>query len=298
MSHATSPRLEGTVQVRNDRRLGFAEFGDPRGLPIIWMHGTPGARRQIPEEARAFATREGLRIVGLDRPGIGSSTSYVYDSVLDFTTDLEIVVDRLGIDEFAIIGLSGGGPYALAAGAAFPDRVRAIGVLGGVAPTTGADAIAGGAMALAAKIRPVLRATRVPLGLGLTFALRLASPFASPILDLYARLSPEGDRRLLGRPEFKAMFLDDLVSGSRRQMSAPLADLLLFTRSWGFALSDVKVPVRWWHGDADHIVPLAHGVHVVDRLPDAQLTVLHGESHLGGLGVAHDVLPALQALWR
>jgi pimeloyl-ACP methyl ester carboxylesterase len=153
-------------------------------------------------------------------------------------------------------------------------------------------------MAFGSRIRPVLRATRVPLGLGLTFALRLASPFASPILDLYARLSPDGDRRLLGRPEFKAMFLDDLLNGSRRQMSAPLADVLLFTRDWGFALSDVKVPVLWWHGDADHIVPFAHGAHVVDRLPDARLTVLHGESHLGGLGVALEVLPALRALWE
>lgn len=297
MTTTTGPRLEGTVQVRDERRLGFAEFGDPRGLPMLWMHGTPGARRQIPEEARAFAAREGLRIVGLDRPGIGSSTPHVYDDVLDFTNDLEIVVDRLGIEQFAVIGLSGGGPYSLAAGAAFPDRVRGIGVLGGVAPTQGEDGIGGGLVSLAAKVRPVVAATRVPLGIGLTFALRLARPFASPALDLYARLSPEGDRRLLGRPEFKAMFLDDLLNGSRKQMSAPLADVLLFTRPWGFDLAQVKVPVLWWHGDADHIVPFAHGQHVVDRLPDARLTVLHGESHLGGLGVAHEVLPALRAVW-
>lgn len=297
MTDATGPRLEGTVQVRDGRRLGFAEFGDPHGLPMLWMHGTPGARRQIPQEARIFAAREGLRIVGLDRPGIGSSTPHFYDSVLDFTADLEIVVDRLGLGEFAIIGLSGGGPYALAAGAAFPDRVRAIGVLGGVAPTKGSDAIGGGVVALGARVEPILRATRVPLGLGLTIALRLVRPFGSPALDLYARLSPEGDRRLLGRPEFKAMFLDDLLNGSRKQMSAPLADLLLFTRPWGFDLSDVKVPVLWWHGDADHIVPFRHGEHVVGRLPDARLTVLRGESHLGGLGVVHEVLPALRELW-
>ena len=65
------------------------------------------------------------------------------------------------------------------------------------------------------------------------------------------------------------MFLDDLINGSRKQFQAPLADVLLFARDWGFDLADVKVPVRWWHGDADHIVPFAHGVHVVDRLPDA-----------------------------
>lgn len=285
------------MQVRGQRRLGFAEFGDPHGRAMLWMHGTPGARRQIPEEARVLAAAEGIRLVGLDRPGIGSSTPFVYDDVLDFTSDLEIFLDRLGIGELGVIGLSGGGPYTLAAGYAFPDRVRALGVLGGVAPTVGDDAIAGGLVALGGRVRPLVSAGRVPLGFALTQVLRVLRPFASPSIGLYARLSPEGDRRLLSRPEFKAMFLDDLLNGSRKQMSAPLADVLLFTKHWGFALSDVKVPVAWWHGDHDHIVPFAHGQHVVSRLPEATLTVLHGESHLGGLGVALEVLPALRALW-
>ena len=69
MNDVARPRLEGTVAVRDGRRLGFAEFGSPHGDAVIWMHGTPGARRQIPVEARAFAEREGLRIIGVDRPG-------------------------------------------------------------------------------------------------------------------------------------------------------------------------------------------------------------------------------------
>jgi pimeloyl-ACP methyl ester carboxylesterase len=104
---------------------------------------------------------------------------------------------------------------------------------------------------------------------------------------------PPGDKRLLARPEFKAMFLDDILNGSRFQTSGPINDVLLFTRHWGFDLADVRVPVRWWHGDDDHIVPLAHGHHVVDRLPDASLTVIAGESHLGGLGIAEEVLTTL-----
>jgi pimeloyl-ACP methyl ester carboxylesterase len=122
---------------------------------------------------------------------------------------------------------------------------------------------------------------------------RLIRPLGSPAVDLYARISPEGDRALLRRPEFKAMFLDDLINGSRTQLSAPLADVLLFSRHWGFELDDVQVPVRWWHGDADHIVPFAHGRHMVDRLSDATLTVLPSESHLGGLGVAEEILTSL-----
>ena len=89
------------------------------------------------------------------------------------------------------------------------------------------------------------------------------------------------------------MFLDDLVYGSRKQITAPLSDLLLFTRDWGFRLEDVRVPVLWWHGDADHIVPLRHGAETVERLPHATLLTMEGESHLGGLGLAEEILTGL-----
>jgi pimeloyl-ACP methyl ester carboxylesterase len=130
----------------------------------------------------------------------------------------------------------------------------------------------------------------------MTQAIRVVRPLAGNVLDLYAVLQPPGDRTLLSRPEFKAMFLDDLLNGSRFQTLAPLSDLLLFTQHWGFDLADVAVPVRWWHGDEDHIVPLRHGQHVVDRLPDAVLEVIEGESHLGGLGIARRVVDALLEL--
>ena len=290
------PALEGTIAVRDDRRLSFAEYGSTRGPALVWMHGTPGARRQIPLEARAYAEQHGLRLIGIDRPGIGSSTPHLYPNVLDWTADLERVLDTLGIDTVRLIGLSGGGPYVLAAGAALPDRVHGVAVLGGVAPTRGEDAAEGGIIQLAVRLAPLLSVARVPLGIALTGAIRVVRPLAGPGLDLYAALQPPGDKNLLSRPEFKAMFLDDLLNGSRFQTSAPISDLLLFTREWGFAPADVTVPVRWWHGDEDHIVPLAHGRHVVDRLPDATLTVVDGESHLGGLGIAEEVLGTLMEL--
>jgi pimeloyl-ACP methyl ester carboxylesterase len=93
------------------------------------------------------------------------------------------------------------------------------------------------------------------------------------------------------------MFIDDLLTGSRTGIRAPIFDFVLFTRPWGFSVRDVKVPVRWYHGDADHIVPLAHGEHVVSMLPDAQLYIRAGESHLGGLGAAEDVLLTILRLW-
>jgi pimeloyl-ACP methyl ester carboxylesterase len=290
------PALEGSVAVRDGRRLSFAEYGSPRGAAIVWMHGTPGARRQIPLEARAYALANDLRIIGIDRPGIGSSTPHLYPSIGDWTADLELLMDALAIDTCRLIGLSGGGPYVLAAGANLAPRVHGVGVLGGVAPTVGPDAADGGIIQLAVHTAPLLRAARVPLGVALTGAIRLVKPLAGAGLDLYAAVQPPGDKNLLSRPEFKAMFLDDLLHGSRFQTSAPISDLVLFTRDWGFTLADVTVPVRWWHGDDDHIVPFRHGRHVVDRLPDATMTVIDGESHLGGLGIAEEVITTLMEL--
>lgn len=282
--------------MRGGRRLSFAEFGNPHGRPVIWMHGTPGARRQIPVEAREFAEREGIRVIGIDRPGIGSSSPHLYESILDWTGDLTVLADTLGIGEMWVLGLSGGGPYALAAGAALPDRVRGVGVLGGVAPHLGPDAVSGGALTMAAHFAPFVSVARVPLSIALTAAIRVVKPIAGLFLDAFAAMQPIGDKRLLGRPEFRAMFLDDLLNGSRKQVSAPFADLLLFSRHWGFDLSEVTVPVLWWHGDDDNIIPHGHGEHAVARLPNARLITIEGESHLGGYGRVEEVLTHLLAL--
>jgi pimeloyl-ACP methyl ester carboxylesterase len=291
------PKLEGNVAVGDDRQLGFAEFGDPQGRAVFWLHGTPGARRQIPTEARDYAERRHIRLIGVDRPGIGSSTPFQYRNVLEFADDLRTIADVLGIDEMAVVGLSGGGPYALACAAAMPERVVVTAVLGGVAPTTGPDAIGGGVMAFGAALAPVVELVGVPLSFVATGLIRLIRPVGSRAVDMYGRVSPEADRALLARPEFKAMFLDDLLNGSRKQMAAPFADVVVFARDWGFRLEEVKGPVRWWHGDRDHIVPFEHGQHVVSRLPDAELYHLPGESHLAGLGRAEEILGNVMALW-
>ena len=287
------PQLEGSIAVGRGRRLGFATFGTPRGRAVFWLHGTPGARRQIPVEARAYAEDNDLRIIGVDRPGIGWSTAHLYDNVLGWTEDLAVLADTLGVGSFHTIGLSGGGPYALAAAAAMPERVQSVGVLGGVAPTVGDDAAAGGLVSAAVPFAPLLALGRVPLSFALTNAIRLVRPFGGTAIDAYRVLQPAGDKKVLGRPEFRAMFLDDLLNGSRKQISAPLADLLMFTRDWGFRLDDVRVPVLWWHGDGDHIVPWRHGQHCVHRLPRARLFTMPGESHLGGMVLAEDVLGRL-----
>src|SRR4029079_1264468 len=182
------PKLEGNIAVGDDRQIGFAEFGDPQGRAIFWLHGTPGARRQIPMEARVYAEQRHIRLIGVDRPGIGSSSPYQYDTVFAFAEALRTIADTLGIDRFEVIGLSGGGPYTLATAAAMPDRVVAAGVLGGVAPMVGPDAIRRPLMQLGAVIAPILEVAGAPIRLAASGLIRLIRPVASPALEIYARI--------------------------------------------------------------------------------------------------------------
>jgi pimeloyl-ACP methyl ester carboxylesterase len=122
-------------------------------------------------------------------------------------------------------------------------------------------------------------------------------PVGRPALETYARFSPPGDREVFAREEIKTMFLNDLTD-TRGRLRAPIDDIILFTRHWGFLLKEVTPPVKWWHGDADHIVPLAHGEHCVERLPNAELFIRPGESHLGGFGAAEEVLETILATWE
>jgi len=194
------PRFEGALRLPGGRRLGYAEFGPATGKPLLWFHGTPGARRQISPQARALAHERGVRIVSVERPGIGESTPHVYETLLHFARDIEQLCDALGIERFGVVGLSGGGPYALACAHELPGRVVAAAVLGGVAPAVGPDAAPGGASALIRIFAPWVRRARQPVGGMLRGLIRLLEPLADPAVDLFARQMPPGDQRLFEDP--------------------------------------------------------------------------------------------------
>ncbi|MBX7434828.1 alpha/beta hydrolase [Mycobacterium sp. Y57] len=290
------PRSEGRFFLPDGRRLGYAEFGDPTGPVVFWFHGTPGGRRQLPIVGRRAAEKLGLRVVLVERAGSGMSDRHRYDKIGDWATDMAHVADQLGADKVGVVGLSGGGPYALAC-AGMPvlaDRVAAVAVLGGVTPAVGPDATATGAIALARRLNPLVSAARRPFAAVVAGLLTPVIPLAHLAYRGMASAMPEGDRRVFANPEIEAMFIDDIVRVANGRFHALLDDARLFGRDWGFRLSDVQVPVRWWHGDADSIISLADAQAAVDHLADVELTLMPDESHLGGFAAADDVLGFLR----
>ena len=293
----TAARYEGAVDLQSGRRLGFAEFGPAQGDPIIWFHGTPGARRQIPPAAHLAAEELDLRIISIERPGVGLSTSHQYGAIADIVPEVTEVVDALGIGQFGVVGLSGGGPYALAMGALLPERVYAVAVLGGVVPTVGPEACqAGWLLNFARQVQFAMPAVVAIGGVGLWALLRITQPFGNTLYDRVTPLLGAGDQEVFASEGMREMFIGDLQHGSRRQFKAALHDATLFGRDWGFLMADVRVPVRWWHGDIDPIVPLSAAEQAYPHLSDVEFHVRPGESHLGGFAAAHEVLETLEDL--
>jgi pimeloyl-ACP methyl ester carboxylesterase len=132
---------------------------------------------------------------------------------------------------------------------------------------------------------------------GLRGFVRAATP-AGHVYRAYTRLLPHGDSAVLDDSAMEAMFVDDLTAGASRGFGAFVNDLVLVGRPWGFRLADVRVPVRWWHGDTDPFVSLDQARRAPALLPDVELHVRPGQNHLGGFAVADEMLGTLADLWR
>ncbi len=298
MSELRPPRFEGAFHLRDGRDLGYAEYGPATGRPLVWFHGTPGARRQIAPRARQLADERNVRILAVERPGIGASTPHAYASVREWAEDIEQFCDAKEIDRFAVAGLSGGGPYALSCAHRMPTRVVAAAILGGVAPSVGEDAAEGGVSPLVRLAPDLLLRVRGPVGNTLRRLIRVLEPWSDEAVDAFARFMPEGDREVFRDPAMRQMFIEDLQRGARRQMQALVHDAALFGRHWGFPLAEIQVPVHLWYGDADNIVPVEHGEHLAERIPGAVFKRRPGEGHLGGLGAAEELIDAMLRHWE
>jgi pimeloyl-ACP methyl ester carboxylesterase len=128
-------KTDCSITLGDGRRLGYAEYGDPEGKPLFYCHGYPASRFEAALLDPA-ARKARVRIVAADRPGCGLSDFQPNRRILGWPNDVVELADALGIDRFAIVGVSGGGPYALACARKIPQRLTAAGVVCGLGPTS------------------------------------------------------------------------------------------------------------------------------------------------------------------
>ncbi|MDA1004205.1 MAG: alpha/beta hydrolase, partial [Chloroflexi bacterium] len=130
-STVTAERRE--ITLADGRRLAYAEYGAPTGVPVFVFPGTPGSHL-LSSVAEQPALARGVRIIAPDRPGIGRSDDQPGRRFSDWPADVAQLADALGCERFAVVGISGGGPYALSCASALPARVTIAGIVSSPAP--------------------------------------------------------------------------------------------------------------------------------------------------------------------
>jgi pimeloyl-ACP methyl ester carboxylesterase len=265
------------TELPDGRDLGWLELGDPAGMPVFAFHGTPGSRLQIAIEDSPIRAA-GVRLVCPDRPGYGLSTFQPGRRLVDWPRDVAHLADHLGINCFAVMGISGGGPHSAVCAALLGDRVNSAAIVSGVGPL--ADPRATEGMMRSNRIFTALsrRRSRV-LHVALNLQVGALRRWPSRALDLMVKQLPPVDVAILSRPEVRALLEREAVRSSRTAGRAASQDFELFAADWGFDLGAIEIPVHIWQGGADLNVPPHHARLLHDAIPGSVLHELAGEGH-------------------
>jgi pimeloyl-ACP methyl ester carboxylesterase len=253
------------VRLADGRVVGFADYGPPAATAVLWCHGGPGSRIESAHLA-VEAAQAGLRIIGIDRPGYGLSTPQPGRTIGGWVPEALTVADHLGIGQFATVGTSTGGAYALALAALAPDRVAGV-----VACCSMTD------------VRwPEGRAT---MSRPHTHAVWEAPDRAAAIaaaIDAHG----EGGSKMRGAGMAAALAATDaeLFSSPAWMAEAPAAFRAMFAQGlegyaddrladgggWvSFDAASIRCPVTVLHGASDSIVDVIHAGHTAELIPGA-----------------------------
>ncbi len=266
------------ITLSDGRALGFDDFGDPDGTPVLFFHGFCSSRvvRHPDDE---IATQLGARVIAVDRPGIGISTRQPNRRVTDFPRDIEELLDILGIERCAIVSWSGGGPYALACAWQLPHRFSVIGLISAPAPLSGAPDTSGYTWR---RHRAMSRtADHAPWVIALAMWQWSRQQKSDPHKQLDDAIAGmvEADREILGDPALRAVMIANAAEMYRQGNGGIYDEALCLARPYGFPIGGVTVPVRIWHGAQDQVVPVGMGKYIERNVPDAVATYYRNEGH-------------------
>jgi pimeloyl-ACP methyl ester carboxylesterase len=273
---------ERAVVLPGGRKLSYAEFGRPDGDPVLYFHGSPSSRLEPLLIGDEVLGRLGLRVIAPDRPGMGGSDFQPGRRLADWPADVTALADAVGLDRFAVLGNSGGGPYVAACAAKIPGRLRAAVIVSGGWRMDWPEARKG----LPVPNRVMLfLARRAPFLLRLMLGMMggVAQGERERELAQLKKRVPPADYAAFAEPGRLEGFGQAMRECLRPGARGAAWDLGLYVRDFGFRLDEVRVPLTLFHGEHDTNAPIAMVRRAVAQLPGARLVTCPGEAHLSTL---------------
>jgi pimeloyl-ACP methyl ester carboxylesterase len=284
-----------TIQVSDGRIVGAASAGKIDGPPVFHFHGNGSSRIEVRLIAET-AARVGVRLIGLDRPGIGRSDAKPGFQILDWPDIVADVADQLGIESFAVEGISGGGAYAMACAYKIPYRLSACGIISTVPPS-----------ALMSQAGPGYLRVMWWMGIHVPWLFRACACLLSRamgsdevsiekyIVRVRALLGP-ADQKLVDKPEIRRALVKALAESRRQGREANLHEKMTLVRPWGFEIEKIKFHrIFLWHGEEDRIMPAAPVHQLAQALPHCTATFYPEEGHFSTMANHSDeILGALK----
>lgn len=270
-----------TIRLKDGRNLGYVEVGDPHGRPVLHFHGTPGCRLDVLFAAE-FAARNGIRFIGLDRPGMGLSDFQSRRRLLDWPGDVVQLADALGLERFAVQGVSGGGPFALACAYQIPERLTACGVIVGMGPhylSTKGMHFANRLIFFLSRHFPAFTGLMLRKSAKQTQEEDVETSVNRMMADLDKNFQKQ-DADALRDPEKMRIFVTGAKEAFRQGTRGIALEASIFMKPWGFALEDIRCEhVHLWHGALDRNVPIETARHVAEKVPGCQAEFYEEDGH-------------------
>lgn len=290
----TVPRIDTVIQLPDKRQLAYAEYGDANGAPVFLFHGLPGSRLAwglIPGDPFP----PGVRIIAPDRPGYGQSDPKPGRTLLDWPDDIVELANTLGIEKFSVVGISGGGPGALACAWKFPERLTTAGVVASPAPTNSPGALEGMSKTNRFFMKLAWRAPWLS-----TLNVRLLASFIrrnpGRYIDTMQYKVHDVDKSIIAQPGIRDMLVKDFTEALGRGGQGMVSDMNInHGHAWGFPLDEIKTKVHFWFCELDHSVPPAMGKFLSDTVPGCGVTFVPNAGHLWILVHLREVLEAVIA---
>jgi pimeloyl-ACP methyl ester carboxylesterase len=267
-----SPRRDDALRLRDGRMLGWAEYGDPRGRSVFYLHGALSSRLEA-AELDATARALGIRLVAVDRPGIGRSTPIDRPSFTRFAEDVRDLADSLRIERFGLLGLSAGGAHAACIASRLPERVTALVLVSSVCPPGPGYAGSPGLRSLAM----LARVTSLHLRLVAALLARMVRRRGASLIRDNARTP--WDRRANELPHHAEIVAAAWIEGTRQGARHVASDARLLLCAWDVELRPPPCPVAIWHGAEDPTIPPSAARFFASAFPRAALHLVEAEGH-------------------